>query len=151
MLLIPPVQAALWLGVQQAAAGRGGRRRPGPVAATVGVCLIGAAVAFGVDSLRRFVQRDTSWHPWNPEHATTLVTDGPNALSRNPMYAAMALGLVGTGLASGRPWTAVFALGLPASLTCQVRREEGALASVFGQAWHEYAARTPRWLGWPRG
>lgn len=151
MLLIPPVHTAAWLGVQQAVASVGGRRRPGPVAATVGVAVIGGAVVFGVDALRRFVQRDTSWHPWDPERATTLVTDGPNSVSRNPMYAAMGLGLVGTGLLSGRPWTAAFALGPPLTLARQIRREEAALAALFGDEWRDYAARTPRWLGWARG
>lgn len=151
MILLPPVQTGLWLGVQQALAGLGGRRRPGPVAATVGGVLVAGAVGFGVDSLRRFLVRGTSWHPWDPEKATELVTDGPNAVSRNPMYAAMALGLVGTGLASGRPWTAVAALGLVATVTPQIRREEAALDAVFGDVWRTYAARVPRWVGWPRG
>ena len=151
MILVPPVQASLWLAAQQGAASVGGRRRPGPVAAVVGVGLLGGAVACGVGALRRFVERDTSWHPWHPEHASTLVSDGPNSVTRNPMYAAMALGLVGTGLLSGRPWTAAFAAGLIGTVTPQVRREEAALAEVFGDQWDAYVRRVPRWVGLRRG
>lgn len=146
LVVVPPVQAAAWFVAQQAMARRGGRRRPGPVAAAAGVALVGGAVATGVAALRRFVRRDTTWHPWDPERASTLVTDGPNSVTRNPMYLALATGLVGTGLLSGRPWTALAGLGLLGTLGPQVRREEAALAVVFGPLWEAYAARVPRWL-----
>lgn len=148
-LLIPPVQGALWLTVQQAAARVGGRRAPGPLAAAAGAGLVVCGAGLGVSSLRLFVSRGTTWHPWHPERASSLVTDGPSAWTRNPMYVGIATGLAGTGLASGRPWTALAAAGLLATLTPQVRREEAALASVFGSDWHDYAARTPRWLPRP--
>lgn len=143
----PPVQAILWLAAQQASAGILGRRHPGPVATTVGAALIGTAGIVGLDTLRRFVRRGTTWHPWQPESASHLVTDGPNAYSRNPMYAAMALGLVGAGLLSGRSWTAAAALGLMTTLTPQIEREEQALDTLFGAHWRAYTARVPRWFG----
>lgn len=146
-VFIPPLQAALWLALQQAAAGLGGRRRPHPLAAAAGAGLVASAVGTGAVTLRLFVARGTTWHPWDPERASSLVTDGPNRWTRNPMYVALAAGLAGTGLLSGRPWTALASLGLVATLTPQVRREEAALASVFRGDWHAYAARTPRWLG----
>lgn len=150
-VFIPPVQAALWLAAQQAMArlgapqlgrrGRGSRglRRAGGV-------LVATAAGFGGSSLRAYVARGTTWHPWNPHHAELLITDGPNAVSRNPMYVALATGLVGTGLASRRPWTALAGLGLVATLTPQVRREERALASVFGPDYDRYRARVRPWL-----
>lgn len=147
---IPPVQTALWLAAQQGLATLAGRRRPTPLAAAAGLALVGSGVAFGAAALRLFVRHDTTWHPWDPEKASALVTDGPNAFVRHPMYLAMAIGLAGTGLLSGRPWTAGAALGLAATLTPQIDREEAALAARFGPTWDAYATRTPRWPGGPR-
>jgi protein-S-isoprenylcysteine O-methyltransferase Ste14 len=62
------------------------------------------------------------------------------------MYVGMTLGLVGTGLLSGRPVTTLAAAGLVATLTPQVRREEAALAELFGDEWAAYSRRVRRWL-----
>lgn len=147
--MIPPLQAACWLGVQQVLASLGGRRTPRAGALVAGSVALSVAASLGSDALRRFASAGTTWHPWAPQDTSALVTDGPNALTRNPMYVGLALGLVGTGLLSGRPWTAAAALGLLASLTPQVEREEAALADSFGDAWRAYVDRTPRWLGRP--
>jgi len=145
-VFVPPVQAALWLAAQQAVARTGRRRRaPAPLRLAGGVLVAGAAV-FGGASLRAFVERGTTWHPWNPHHAAVLIDDGPNAVSRNPMYVALAAGIAGAGLASRRPWTALAGLGLAATLTPQIRREERALAAVFGADYERYRARVRRWL-----
>ena len=146
-VLIPPVQLALWLGAQQLVA----RRSPRPPAASgarrvVGGVALAAAAAGGADALRRFLSRGTTWHPWDLDGATHLVTDGPNRVSRNPMYAGMALGLAGTGLLTGRPWSALAAAGFVATVTPQVRREEAALEAIFGDAWRAYARRVRRWV-----
>lgn len=146
-VLIPPVQAALWLAAQQWAARRCDRTpTASPVTRVAGGLLLAASAAGGVDALRRFLVRGTTWHPWDVDGATHLVTDGPNALSRNPMYAGMALGLVGTGLLTGRPWPALAAAGFVATITPQVRREEAALERIFGDAWRAYARRVRRWV-----
>lgn len=146
MLLIPPVQAALWLGVQQVAA-RCGREGSAPVPRWVGAGIVAAAAAFGATAVVIFIREGTTWHPGHPEEASALVTNGPHAWTRHPMYLAMTAGLVGTGLLSPRPWTALAALGLPLTLAHQVRREETALAAAFGEQWNRYAERVPRWIG----
>lgn len=149
-LLIPPVQTALWLAGQQAAArwvgGRPGSPAGVPALRAAGGVLLAVAAAGGVDALRRFLVRGTTWHPWDLDSSSHLVTDGPNAVSRNPMYAGMALGLAGTGLLTGRPWPALAAAGFLATVTPQVRREEAALAATFGPAWEVYAQRVRRWV-----
>lgn len=144
--VIPPVQTALWLSVQQLVA-RTGRRGgvPGWRLSLAGTLLGGAAV-LGIGSLRLFLHRGTSWHPERPHEASLLVTDGPNAASRNPMYLAQVVGLVATGLVTPRPWTALAGIGLAATLTPQVVREERALASLFGTDYENYRERVRRWL-----
>lgn len=145
-VLIPPVQTALWLGAQQWAARRWGRAPASPVLRVVGGVLVAGAAAGGADAVRRFVTRGTTWHPWDLDHSTHLVTDGPNAVSRNPMYAGLALGLVGTGLLTGRPWPALAGAGLMATVTPQIRREEAALERRFGDEYRAYARRVRRWV-----
>ncbi len=145
-VLIPPVQATLWFGVQQWAAHRWGRTPASHPLRVTGAALVTIAAAGGVDALRRFITHGTTWHPWDLDSATHLVTDGPNAVSRNPMYAGLALGLVGTGLLTGRLWPALAGVGFAGTVTPQIRREEAALAATFGPAWDAYARRVRRWV-----
>jgi protein-S-isoprenylcysteine O-methyltransferase Ste14 len=79
--------------------------------------------------------------------ATSLVTTGPFALSRNPIYLGNTALIGGGGLALGNLWLvrmAVVTLRLVSVLA--VSREELHLAARFGDAWTAYAKRTPRWL-----
>lgn len=146
-LLVPPVQTALWAVAQQVAARRVlAPRRPGPVERGLAAGCVVAAAACAGGASRRFRERRTTWHPWAPETSSALVTDGPNAITRNPMYVGMALVLVGTGLLSGRPATCLAAAGLLTTLTPQVRREEAALGEIFGDEWTAYAGRVRRWV-----
>ncbi|KIZ42328.1 MULTISPECIES: isoprenylcysteine carboxylmethyltransferase family protein [Rhodopseudomonas] len=76
-----------------------------------------------------------------------LVTSGPFRHSRNPIYLANTLLLIGIGLAFGNAW---FVLGAFVSAAIvdrlAIRREERHLAAKFGADWTAYAATTPRWL-----
>ncbi|KGN39921.1 methyltransferase family protein, partial [Knoellia aerolata] len=78
-----------------------------------------------------------------------LVSTGPYARSRHPMYAAWALGHLGWALLARSGW----ALGawLPAVLAVrhQVEAEESELRRRFGPAHAAYAEAVPRW-GTPR-
>jgi protein-S-isoprenylcysteine O-methyltransferase Ste14 len=78
-----------------------------------------------------------------------LVTHGPFAMVRHPMY----LGLITAALGSlliYQTWTTVlFALFAPFLLR-RARREEQALSAEFGEQWREYCKRVPayfpRWV-----
>jgi protein-S-isoprenylcysteine O-methyltransferase Ste14 len=86
--------------------------------------------------------------PVHPERATHLVTDGPYALTRNPMYVSMAGALVAHAI-----WRRSLAALLPVAAfvavidRLQVTDEEVALREHFGAAYDDYRARVPRWLG----
>jgi len=81
-----------------------------------------------------------------PNHR--LVTRGPFAIVRHPMYLGLALAALGA-LALYRTWsTMLFVLQVPV-LVVRAHREEELLARTFGGAWEQYAARVPAWL--PRG
>jgi protein-S-isoprenylcysteine O-methyltransferase Ste14 len=76
-----------------------------------------------------------------------LMTAGPYALVRNPLYVGNFLIWTGFVLASGLLWMLpvawiVFALQYSAI----ARFEEAALIRHFGEAYHAYARVVPRWL-----
>jgi protein-S-isoprenylcysteine O-methyltransferase Ste14 len=108
--------------------------------ATASATLAGAASA-------RFQRSGTTVQPFWPERSSTLVTSGPNAVTRNPMYVGMAGLLVANAVHRGS-WRAV----VPAAAFVvfidryQVRFEERALATTFGTDYEAYRAAVPRWL-----
>lgn len=71
-----------------------------------------------------------------------LVTNGPFAIVRHPMYAGLIFASVGAFLMY-LTWTTVyFALFAPLTLV-RARREEQALAAEFGDQWQEYCKQVP--------
>ena len=74
-----------------------------------------------------------------------LVTHGPFAFVRHPMYLGVILASVG-GLFIYRTWTLVFITVTFLGLALRARREEQALAAEFGEQWKEYCQRVPGWI-----
>jgi protein-S-isoprenylcysteine O-methyltransferase Ste14 len=95
-----------------------------------------------------FVALRRAGTPVDPYSATTsLVTDGPYRLSRNPGYLGMALAYVGIAVVASALW-----LFLPLIVVLVVvdrgviAREEAYLARKFGDEYLRYMRRTRRWL-----
>ena len=83
--------------------------------------------------------------PWSPPKH--LVTSGPYRFSRNPMYVAVCLMLIGwaAGFVSGR----LALYGVVVATAFQLRvvyGEEPWLARTHAGAWENYRSRVPRWL-----
>ena len=79
--------------------------------------------------------------------ADALVTWGPFRASRNPIYLANTLLLIGIGLAFGNLWFVLMAFVCAVLVDrLAIRREERHLAVRFGDDWIAYVATTPRWL-----
>jgi protein-S-isoprenylcysteine O-methyltransferase Ste14 len=74
-----------------------------------------------------------------------LVTGGPYAIVRHPMYAGIILATWG-GLLLYRTWTCVFAAFVFLGLAVRARREEQALAAEFRPEWEAYCRRVPGWF-----
>ena len=80
--------------------------------------------------------------------ATALVTSGPFAWSRNPIYLGNTIAMSGAALAFANPWFLPAALLAAVAVTqLAIRREEAHLATLFGAAWDAYSKRTGRWFG----
>ncbi len=74
-----------------------------------------------------------------------LVSSGPFALMRHPMYVGGAMAELGA-LLIYRTWAAAaITLQVP-ELPLRARREEDALAAQFGDEWEEYSRRVPGWI-----
>ena len=113
-----------------------------PVAA--GTALLVWVMVLGFSRYRDLPERvPTDWSP------ALLLTGGPYAFSRHPMYVGELALWLGFAVLYGSP--AVLA-GFAAWIAVMRRlavREESALAAKFGDAYRRYQARVPRWFGWP--
>ncbi|MGQ3676555.1 methyltransferase family protein [Xanthobacter sp. TB0139] len=79
--------------------------------------------------------------------ADRLVTQGPFAWSRNPIYVGNTLALAGTGVMLLNVWLVAAAiLAALATDRLAARREEAHLAARFGADFESYRKRVPRWL-----
>jgi protein-S-isoprenylcysteine O-methyltransferase Ste14 len=79
--------------------------------------------------------------------STVIVDTGPYRFTRNPIYLAMMLGLIGLAIAFNALWL-LLAL-VPFALVIRygvVAREEAYLERKFGDAYRSYRARVRRWL-----
>ncbi|MFL5288504.1 MAG: methyltransferase family protein [Rhodopila sp.] len=116
-----------------------------PTLRFVGAVLMVAGIALDVSTMVTMHRHRANIQPHRA--ATTLVTTGPFALSRNPIYLGNTLLIAGAGIAFNALWlvlTAILGAWLVSLLA--IRREEAHLAARFGEAWTAYAQRTPRWL-----
>jgi protein-S-isoprenylcysteine O-methyltransferase Ste14 len=81
-----------------------------------------------------------------------LVTEGPFAIVRHPMYLGLQVATLG-GLLLYRTWTTVFLVPAFLLLALRARQEEKVLAAEFGDRWLAYCRRVPMWLPrfWGKG
>ena len=76
-----------------------------------------------------------------------LVSSGPFALIRNPLYVGNILLWTGFAVSAQLVWLApVIAVLLALEYHAIVRWEEGLLAQRIGEPYVQYTARVPRWL-----
>ncbi len=110
-----------------------------------GAIPIVAGVVVMVVSNRQFQAASTVINPFDTP--SSLVITGPFRFSRNPMYLAMLLILIGAALA----WGTVTPFLVPPIMawilaTRFIPVEEAALSKVFGADYDEYKRRVRRWL-----
>lgn len=110
-----------------------------------GWLLVGASLALMVWAALYFRRARTTINPHG--QPGTLITGGPFALSRNPIYLADAILLLGLSLAC-RALPALILI--PVFMAIITRRfilpEEARLTAAFPASFPAYAARVRRWL-----
>ncbi|MGC5617178.1 methyltransferase family protein [Georgenia sp. Z1491] len=123
------------------------RRRVATGATRAGASALLAASAWLMGrSIHEFRRRRTTVNPV-AIGAGSLVTSGPNRLTRNPMYLGMAGVLVAHALSLRSPVAVLPACLFTAVIDrVQIPAEEAALRSLFGDEYDAYVRATPRWL-----
>ena len=109
--------------------------------------LVAAGLACGALALLKFRAADTTPDPIKIDAASTLVTDGIYAYSRNPMYLGLTIMLIGWAVFLAAPYAGIGAAAFVIYLTqYQILPEERMLTRKFGGSYRAYQAKVRRWL-----
>ena len=117
----------------------------GPWLRGSGGVLVLAAIAFALWGQRTMRAAGTNIHPSLP--ATAVVSDGPFAFTRNPLYVSLLAMFAGIGVAAAS--LTFLAVLVPFALVLHfgvVHREERYLEAKFGDAYRDYKSRVRRWI-----
>lgn len=110
-----------------------------------GIILVLVAVAMIALAFQALKRASTTVRPDRP--AEHLVTDGPFALTRNPLYLADTIALIGIGLIAGSAWFLILAIiAAFATQKLAIEREERHLDTRFGKKYRDYCRRVRRWI-----
>lgn len=148
-LKIPPVAVFLLIG---AAMWQAAKRLPQADFAVPGAPLIAGALALagawlGLKAILDFRRKRTTVHPHYPEKASAIVDDGIYRYTRNPMYLGLAVFLLAWSVRLGNLASLA---GLPLFIAYmtrfQVKPEERALLTKFGDPYRAYMAAVRRWI-----
>ena len=104
-------------------------------------------IASNVLIVAGFILLSSAWRVlFKAQQTGTLASTGPYAHIRHPQYAAFIMIMIGFLL----QWPTLLTLAMfPVLVMVYVslaHREEREVAEVFGGAWSDYAAATPRWF-----
>ena len=132
------VMVAIWYGVP-------GTQVAGNLHLYAGIGLMAVGISFAVYGKKQFDHAGTPVRPFTKSSA--LVMSGPFRFSRNPMYLAMVVVLIGVGLALGKiaPF-AVIPIFIMWIRSRFIRYEEQIMEARFGAAYLDYKNRVRRWI-----
>ena len=115
------------------------------ILSVLGWLMIAAFAAINISAIGTLRRAGTTVRP--DRGTDHLVTDGPFAFTRHPLYLAGITLVLGIGLISGIVWFLLVAiLAAFAVQKLAIEREERHLQARFGQAYLDYAARVRRWI-----
>ncbi len=111
----------------------------------IGLLALLAVAALWFTAFHAMVKART---PLNPNSVPVhLVTTGPFSISRNPIYLANSLLLIGIGLAGGLAWFLISAFAASYAVSkLAIEREEKILAAKFGKKYRDYEKNVRRWI-----
>jgi protein-S-isoprenylcysteine O-methyltransferase Ste14 len=146
---IPPPILLVAKGAAMVAAASVLPAAPLPMALRMGgfALSFGLAAVFGAPAVSAFAAARTTINPVHIDHASTLVTSGIYARSRNPMYVALTALIAALAFGLGNAWLLAAPVAYAAYLgRYQIQPEERAMAARFGSDYAAYKARVRRWL-----
>lgn len=111
----------------------------------IGWLLSAGAVLIAVLAVRTLMRHKTTVMPTRA--SDHLVTDGPFGISRNPIYLAYVMFLIGLGLIASNIWFVIVALiSAFAIRKLAIEPEEAHLALRFGKRYRDYSKKVRRWI-----
>ncbi|WP_163269599.1 methyltransferase family protein [Chelativorans alearense] len=111
----------------------------------VGWLLVAATILMDIAAIRALRRANTTINP--TKVADHLVTGGPYAFSRNPLYLGNTALMFAIGMIAGALWFFVF--GILAAYVTQklaIEPEERHLALRFGKRYRDYQKKVRRWF-----
>ena len=110
-----------------------------------GLLLIAAGLVLAYQARTNFLESRTTLSPY--ESPSALITGGPFRFSRNPVYLAMAMILLGGAVLMGTLLSLLFtALFIVIIDRVFIPFEEQMLEDLFGTRYREYRQRVRRWI-----
>lgn len=147
-ILPPPLMVALCIGAMWALVDRIpslGMSISGQ--GLIGTFLVAAGLGVNINAMIAFAKADTTINPLTPDKTSTLVSDGLFSQTRNPIYLAMTMILLGVCVLFGNLINlAVVAFFVWYITNFQIIPEEEALKKVFGAQYEEYCKKVRRWI-----
>lgn len=111
----------------------------------IGGLVFAAGLLLAIWAFRQFKELRGDVDTHTPSSA--LVDSGPFAFSRNPIYCAMFLSLIGAAAAADTLWiVATLVIWYPVMRHGVIGREEEYLERRFGAAYITYKSRVRRWI-----
>jgi protein-S-isoprenylcysteine O-methyltransferase Ste14 len=111
----------------------------------IGWLVVAGAIALFVTAIRAMERHRTTVRP--DKGSEFLVTDGPFSFTRNPIYLANAMAMIGLGLIAGIPWLPILAIVVSfVTQKLAIEREEKHLELRFGKRFRDYAKKVRRWI-----
>ena len=115
-----------------------------PTLAWPGYALLAAGIVLDIWAMATMARARTNILPHRA--ADRLVTSGPFALMRNPIYVGNTIATFGLGLALQNGWLlAATPIAALATHYLAVVREQAHLQEKFGRAWSDYADKVKPW------
>lgn len=144
----PPVQALIcgilmWVLDKQLPGGQ----LESAIQLPMAILFLVSGIALVVFSMLAFRRASTTIDPFRPEEASHLVVNGVFSYSRNPMYVSLLLVLISWAIWLGSVFNvAVLALFVTYITSFQIKPEEEAMRSLFGESYDHYCSNVRRWI-----
>ncbi len=118
---------------------------PRKIAPILGGVLLGIPAVLLPLAFRTMIRAHTNVNPELP--ATTLVTEGPFRMTRNPLYLSLALLYIGISMLINTLWSILlFPILILVMRRGVIDREERYLERKFGEQYREYKGSVRRWI-----
>lgn len=110
-----------------------------------GWVIVVGSLAMDLSAMRTLARHKTTIMPHrSAEH---LVSEGPYAFTRNPIYLGNTMLMIGVGLISGIAWFLLLAfVAAFATQKLAIEREERHLDLRFGKRYRDYRKKVRRWI-----